>query len=280
MSDDSSQNGGHGQSGAVAGSGVVGQSSGPAPSASASAGLSSASTAKSREPSIREIYFPQNVDGHRSSIFVASFPEIIYFWPTLLACFFAALLQGGLGVSDVSMGWMFVLVVGMNLLVLVQDFDQKQFVILLLALVVLGLGAWILQLYGIALLGTIAAWIFSFQPSVSTDGYLALGSILLCLMIWGLITPLFSYWRLEQNEFVHYSQPIGKDMSIARMGCTVYKEIPDVFQAILTFGGGSLVIRRQDQILATIPHIPFLGLRMRAIEHMLSETRVVVEKEG
>ena len=232
------------------------------------------------EPTVWEIYFPQSsVNGHRSSIFVASFPEIIYFWPTLFVSFFAALMQGALGLSPVSMGWVFVVVLGLNLLVLVQDFDQKQFAILMLAIIVFGLGSWILQLYGIAILGTIAGWIFSFQPQLSTDGYLLIGVILLILMIWGLVTPLFSYWRLEQNEFVHYSQPIGKDMSIARTGCTIYKEIPDVFEAILTFGGGSLIIRRQDQILATIPHIPFLGLRMKSIEHMLSETRVVVERE-
>lgn len=269
MSDGSPTNGGTNPGGPAAGPSA-------APTHGGNAALGSV---KSREPSLREIYFPQRTEGHRSSIFVASFPEIIYFWPTLLVSFSAALLQGALGVSDLSMGWLFVVVLGLNLLVLVQDFDQKQFVILLLALLVFGLGSWILQLYGIALLGTIAGWIFSFEPRVSTDGYILMGTILLALMVWGLITPLFSYWRLEQNEFVHYSQPIGKDMSIARIGCTVYKEIPDVFEAILSFGGGTLVIRRQDQILATIPHIPFLGLRMHAIEHMLSETRVVVEKE-
>ncbi|MCC6953026.1 MAG: hypothetical protein IT290_02795, partial [Deltaproteobacteria bacterium] len=110
------------------------------------------------------------------------------------------------------------------------------------------------------------------------DGYLLLGVLLLGLFVWGLIIPLFSYWQFEQNEFVHYSQPAGRDMSIARANCTIYKEIPDIFECLLSFGGGTLIVRRNEQILASIPHIPFLGLRMDAIEHLLAETRVVIER--
>ena len=58
------------------------------------------------------------------------------------------------------------------------------------------------------------------------------------------------------------------------MGSTVSKHIPDILEFLLAFGGGSLVIKRDGQVLAEIQHIPFLGLRMRAIEKMLSETRV------
>jgi hypothetical protein len=42
----------------------------------------------------------------------------------------------------------------------------------------------------------------------------------------------------------------------------------------LTFGGGTLVIRREDQVVARIEHVPFLGRRMKAIERLLGVTRV------
>ena len=63
-------------------------------------------------------------------------------------------------------------------------------------------------------------------------------------------------------------------MSLPRMGSTVTKQIPDMLEFFLIFGGGSLVIKREGRIWATIPHIPFLGRRMHAIEKMLAETRV------
>jgi len=87
--------------------------------------------------------------------------------------------------------------------------------------------------------------------------------------------PMFNYWKLEHNEFVHYIQPFGRDMSIPRVGSTVSKEIPDILEFILTLGGGSLVIRREGEVVATIPNIPFLGRRMKVIEKMLSEQRVI-----
>ncbi len=240
---------------------------------------SSSNSSKRKEPSIWDLYYPGEIAGHRDAILVASFPEIIYFWPSLVTMFLCAFLQGVVGLDAGGLGWLAVFVLFMNLLVLVQDFDQKKFLILVLTLFALFLISWIISLYGFTFLKSIVDWIFSFQPSMSTDAYVVLGSIFTFLFVWGLLTPPLSYWRLEQNEFVHYTQPIGKDMSIARIGCTVYKEIPDVFEFMLGLGAGSLLIRKDNQILATIPHVPFLSLRMKAIEHLLSETRVIVDKE-
>ncbi|WKZ56806.1 MAG: hypothetical protein QY326_08740 [Bdellovibrionota bacterium] len=231
-----------------------------------------------REPSVFEIYFPQKLSGHRATIFVASFPPILYLWPSIVWLLLASCLQA-LGMSPHLVGWFTVLIVTFNLIVFVQDFDQKQFLILVLVLLAALLGVWILQLYGITFISSFASWLVSFSPHISTHALLIMGVMMLLLFIWGMLTPLLDYWRFEQNEFVHYTQPLGRDMSIPRMGCTVFKDIPDIFESILSFGGGSLVIRKDQQILATIPHVPFLGLRMRHIEHMLSETRVVIEKE-
>ena len=87
-------------------------------------------------------------------------------------------------------------------------------------------------------------------------------------------TPRFNYWRLEPNEFVHYIQPWGRDQSIPRLGSTVSREVPDVLELILTFGGGTIVIKREGQVVARIEHVPFLGKRMKSIERLLGVTRV------
>jgi hypothetical protein len=243
----------------------------PATPASRQAPLTSAS--------VWEIYFPKSGERAHATVYLASFPQILYFWPSVVACFAAAAIQIMYGVELTSVAWMFLAVLLFNFVVLAHDFDQKQFVIFVLALVVLGLLTWVASLYGFTAIRSIANWIFSFRPAMSTDTYLLFGSAMLLLFAWGLITPLFSYWKLEQNEFIHYSQPTGRDMSISRSQCSVYREVPDVFEYLLFFGGGSLVVRRGDQVLATIPHIPFLSFRMLAIEHLLAETRVVVERD-
>ncbi|MFN8389176.1 MAG: hypothetical protein U0136_02660 [Bdellovibrionota bacterium] len=234
---------------------------------------------KRGEPSRLEIFYPGNTEGHRDVIHVASFPEIVFFWPLMLAGFFCAALQGA-GLSDgTGTGWLFLFVFLFNFLVLVQDFDQKQFFILVLVLVVATLGIWLCNLYGISIFKSLAEWLLSFQPRFSTHAFLLMSATLFLMLGWGCISALFDYWRFEQNEFVHFTQPVGRDLSIARSGCSVYKEIPDIFECLLTFGGGTLLIKRENQVVATIRNIPFLGKRMTAIEEMLSETRVTVAHE-
>jgi len=235
-------------------------------------------TGSKPKASLFEIYYPHTLEGHREVIHIASFPEIVYFWPLVLISFFCAFLQG-VGVSPVTAGWIFTIVLAFNFIVLIQNFDQKQFAILVLVIVALMLGIWIVNLYGFSFFKSFAAWLLAFAPALSTDAYLLIGGLMLIFFLWGLTTPLFDYWKFEQNEFVHFTQPVGRDMSIARIGCTIYKEYPDIFETILTFGGGSLIIRRNNEILANIRNVPFLGLRMKALEQMLSETRVTVAQE-
>ena len=69
-------------------------------------------------------------------------------------------------------------------------------------------------------------------------------------------------------------QPWGRDQSIPRLGSTVTREVPDVLELILTFGGGTLAIKREGQVVARIEHVPFLGKRMKSIERLLGVTRV------
>ena len=228
--------------------------------------------------SVWDIYYPRKYADHNEPIYVAGFPEIILLWPTMAVMLLCAFLQGVVNVSPSFLGWAAVAVLFFNLLVFVQEFDQKRFLIVVLALISFFLLVWIVNLYGFSFIKDLARWILGFSPQFSTDAYLMLGLALLVLLCWGLIVPLFDYWKLEQNEFVHFTQPIGKDLSIARAGCSVAKEIPDVIECVLTGGGGDLTFRRDNQTLATVRNVPFLGRRMDAIDHMLSETRVIIDK--
>lgn len=221
-----------------------------------------------------EVYFPSRLVGDRRRIFVASFPAIIYFWPLMIVFFVCAILQNYTSIPEGTLGWVALLAFASNVLVIVQDFDQKKFLILILAIALGGLGTWLVQMYGLTFLETFVNAMINLEPTFSTSAYFIFGSIIFILMCWGLIHPMFDYWQLEHNEFVHYIQPFGRDISIPRQGSTVVKQIPDMLEFFLTFGGGSLVISRDGKVMATIPNIPFLGRRMKAIEKLLSETRV------
>lgn len=228
-----------------------------------------------RKASLLEVYFPFGLKDDSDAIYIASFPPIIYFWPSMLIFFLCGVLQKVFGVDPGALGMTAVMIFAFNVLVTVQDFDQKKFLIFLFALIAIFLSLWLMTAKGIVLPERIGKWILNLNPTFSTDAYFMLFTVLLIYFCWGMLHPIFDYWRFEQNEFIHYVQPMGRDMSVPRMGSTVSKDNPDVLESLLTLGGGSIVVKREGQIVATIPHVPFLGLRMRALEKMLSETRVI-----
>lgn len=227
-----------------------------------------------RKESIWEVYYPRNVGGEADAIPLASFPMIIYFWPSLLAMLLCGMAQGLTGITPNAIGWVGVGFLSFNLMVIVTDLDQKKFLITLLTLLALGLLLWITNLKEMGVVSGLSGWLSGLEVSLSTDAYFVLFTVLLFFFVIGMIQPRFNYWRLEPNEFVHYIEPWGRDQSIPRSGSTVAREVPDMLELLLTFGGGTLVIRREGQVVARIRHVPFLSRRMIAIERMLGVTRV------
>lgn len=227
-----------------------------------------------RKESIWEVYYPRRTGAESDAIPLASFPMIIYFWPSLLAMLFCGVSQRITGIDPNTIGIVGVGCLCFNLMVIVTDLDQKKFLITILGLIAIGLGLWITSLKDMGIVSVLGGWLGGLEVSMSTDAYFVLFGVLLFFFVIGMAQPRFNYWRLEPNEFVHYIQPWGRDQSIPRVGSTVAREVPDMLELILTFGGGTLVIRREGQVVARIRHVPFLSRRMVAIERMLGVTRV------
>ncbi|MFT5152498.1 MAG: hypothetical protein ACI841_002496 [Planctomycetota bacterium] len=223
--------------------------------------------------SIWEVYWPKDIHADKVAIPVASFPMIIYFWPTMIAILACAALQP-FGVSPTGLGTIATFFLTLNLMVIVTDLDQKKFVIAVLMLILVGAGIYIANLKEMGAVSSVSNWFAGLEITYSTHAYAIIGVVLLIFFLMGMAQPRFNYWRLEPNEFVHYIQPFGRDQSVPRQGSTVSREVPDVLEMILTFNGGTLVIKREGQVVARIEHVPFLGRRMVAIERLLGATRV------
>ena len=230
-------------------------------------------TTKLPKESVWEVYYPRGVDEDRAAVLVASFPMIVYFWPSLFVFLFCGLFQW-MGVSPSFLGWFATVSLLFNLLVIVTDLNQKKFLIAVLSLVVGGLLVYIAHEKNFGFVSTLGGWIAGLTLVYSTHVYLVLTIFFWLFMALGLLRPRLDYWRFEPNEFTHYVQPWGRDQSVPRLGSTVAREIPDVLEMLLTFGGGTLVVRREGEVVARIENVPFLSRRMQALEGMLGVTRV------
>ena len=236
---------------------------------------SPSSSVRPHKESIWEVYYPFNSDADKDAVPVASFPMIIYFWPSLVAFLTCGIIQAfGSGDPSGTLGWWATGALAFNLMIIVTDLDQKKFIIVALLMILAGLGLYVGRLKGWAIIGDIGHWIARLDVTYSTHAYLVIGFFLAFFFCLGMAQPRLNYWRLEPNEFVHYIQPWGLDQSIPRLGSTVTREVPDVLELLLTFGGGTLAIKREGQVVARIEHVPFLGKRMKSIERLLGVTRV------
>ena len=229
---------------------------------------------KPKKDSPWEVYIPRDVRGVKQAIPIASFPMIIYFWPTMLTMLICGLVQHFTEASPAAIGWWATGMFAFNLMVIVTDLDQKKFVILMLLIALVGVGTYVAHLKEMTFISGVTNWFATLGPTYATHTLFILFFVYWFFFVLGMMQPRFDYWRLEPNEFVHYIQPWGRDQSIPRQGSTVAREVPDILELILTFGGGTLVIRREGQVVARIEHVPFLGRRMIAIEKMLGVTRV------
>lgn len=235
---------------------------------------SSGKASSSQKVSPWEVYWPGDPNVDRDAIPVASFPMIIYFWPAMVTFLICGIVQSLGGEHSITLGWIATGMFAFNLMVIVTDLDQKKFIIAILFVALAGLGLWITTLKEVGFVSALTGWLGSLDIYYSTHVYFVIFFLFWFFFCLGMLQPRFNYWKLEPNEFVHYIQPWGRDQSIPRQGSTVAREIPDVLELILTFGGGTLVIRREGQPVARIEHVPFLGRRMASIEKLLGVTRV------
>ncbi len=223
--------------------------------------------------SIWDVYYPTNIDEDKDSVLIASFPMIIYFWPSIFVFMICGILQT-MGVTETSLGWWATASLAFNLLVIVTDLSQKKFFIVALLIAVVALLLYIAGQKEMGFVGGIGSAIGALELTYSTHVYFVISGFLALFLLLGMLQPRLDYWRFEPNEFTHYIQPWGRDQSIPRLGTTVTREVPDVLELFLTFGGGTLVIRREKEVVARIEHVPFLGRRMKMLEGMLGVTRV------
>jgi hypothetical protein len=226
-----------------------------------------------RKESIWEVYYPSRVNEEKRAIPVASFPMIIYFWPSMFIFLLCGILQS-VDISPTMLGWWATASLAFNLLVIVTDLSQKKFFIVSLLLLVIALLLYIAGQKEMGFVTSLGGWVSSLELTYGTQTYFVISGFLWFFFFLGMLQPRLNYWRIEPNEFTHYIQPWGRDQSVPRQGTTVTREVPDVLELFLTFGGGTLVMRRENQVVARIQHVPFLGRRMKAIEQMLGVTRV------
>jgi hypothetical protein len=174
-----------------------------------------------------------------------------------------------------TLGWIYLWVVVLVGIGVDVDRNMAIFWIVLVALLIF-LGLWLRDTRQFTLFGDIYRWFDNLDLRYNRNAGLALSIVMLVPYLVMLLWARFnSRWRITHNEFEHYA--FGKmDDSLGRGAKTIRTNFPDIFEFILGFGAGTLIVFNATgtRELRRIPHVMFLPMVRKRLNQILETTAV------
>lgn len=204
----------------------------------------------------------------------------IHPWPKMIFLYPTALMSGFMYFASLwSADWQhvwggaFLVVFGVNLLVLTFDFPRATsltFAIGLVAVVLLLL----LINHNIEIIPPLKSFIANRNIYASSEFYGVFFLINVLLFLGMFATTRFDYWELTSNEIVHYHGILGDTERFSTSGLKLNKEIADIFEYVLC-GAGRIILQIPNVprpiVLENVPNIN----RVERMAYHMLEARVV-----
>ena len=214
-------------------------------------------------------------------IYLRSYSKVIFFFPLFFTNIILWILQYFLGESGKPVPWLgfvWVLVFLINLIVVGFDISSTKFFIIILVVVVVIVLSIFISLP--AFLATFAhdIGIVEFNIGMNEDFYFVITVVLGITLLIALITPRFNYWKMERNELYHRKGIFVEADRFPTKGLRYVKKIPDVLEFFL-LGAGSITLllgKNDSEHLSTIIRI---DNKSRRIDSLLSEIEVELEPD-
>lgn len=259
----------------------------PTPEANAGAPDASGAPAAAPKPEKKEKAPP-------TMLVIRGYSKMVYFWPIVLVSLTFYFLSGGwwyehgadstvegtgalIEIQGLTVWWMLIFM--LNLLVFVMDFGRSNFLAVFtsIGVVVLGLTA-----YGLGTDTQVWNGIYGFfnelDVTVTSNFYLCMFVIFGFYLALAFLFARFNYWELSSNELVHKHGLLGDVRRYPTMHLYVEKEIPDIFEWVLTGGGrllfkpGGVDHKRNDDLI--VENVFFINRAERKIKDFLQKIDV------
>ncbi len=221
-------------------------------------------------------------DDREKPIFLVSYPKIVLLYPTflgaLLAGFLIKLLPANSPVLD-SIGWGFLWLFALNLVVLSFDFPRTTSLTLFFLLMAAIFGIVLLAMYFPGMMPAFMAFVRTIHPMASATFYFLFATILGVIYACVLIQVQFNYWEVRHNELLHHHGFLASLERYPTANLRITKEIDDVFEFLL-LGSGRLVLHPRSENRATVlENVPFISYKERRITQMLGSLQVRVRTD-
>ncbi|MBM4005177.1 MAG: hypothetical protein FJ295_18120 [Planctomycetes bacterium] len=223
----------------------------------------------------------------RESIFLVPYPKIVFLYPTFLVAVVAALVlsltgRHNVGADDllpVVLTWIFLAVLGSNLIVLVFDFPRATSLTLFFLFAAIVLGVILTATLKPGLIPAISHLLQSIRPVANSTFYNVLVCIFLGLYAAVFVSVRFDYWEVRHNELLHHHGMLSDLKRYASPNLRIDKEINDIFEYML-LRSGRLILRPSGESRdIMLDNVLFINRKETAITHMLGTLKVEMRPE-
>ncbi|MEZ6058695.1 MAG: hypothetical protein R3C01_18490 [Planctomycetaceae bacterium] len=223
------------------------------------------------------------------SVILVSYPKIVFLWPTYLVSIVAAIymhvatgsarLTVEAGMGGWAIGWTFLILLSLNLVVISFDFPRTTSLTLFFVCVALGLGGALLVVYFPEFLPTIRAYILSVEPVANATFYYIFAAVMTFIYLGVAINRKFDYWEVRPNELLHHHGFLSDLERFSAPNLRIDKEINDIFEYIL-LGSGRLTLHSSNEKRAIVlDNVMWISQKEKRITRLLGALQVQVRPE-
>ncbi len=217
-------------------------------------------------------------------IYLVSYPKVIFLYPSFLMAIFAgiflSLVMGDQpndqSSKETAVSLIFLIVLGVNLVVLGFDFPRTTSLTLFFVGATLVLGLVLLFTFQPELLGSLQSVLEALRPVANPTFYFFFAGMLGLIYIAVLISVNFDYWEVRPNELLHHHGVLSNLERFAAPNLRIEKEISDVFEYLLLRSGRLILTPREAPRPIVLENVLFISKKEKAITRMLGALQVQV----
>lgn len=219
-------------------------------------------------------------------IVLVPYPKIVFLYPMFLAALGAAIwmsfLHGPLEAgqrSAVIVSVAFLIVMGLNMVILAFDFPRTTSLTLFFLAVALVLGGALVAKLKPELLPRVAEFLSTYHPLANATFYWTTAAVLAVLFVAVVVATRFDYWEVRPNELLHHHGFLSNLERFGAPNLRIDKEINDVFEYFLLKSGRLILHPSNERRAIILDNVPFIGHKEAAITRMLGALQVQVRTE-
>jgi len=189
------------------------------------------------------------------SIFLVSYPKVIFLYPTLIAALMAGIYmliaKDRLDPDTHMVAGVFMAVLTLNFIVFAFDFPRTTSLTVFFFLAAVAFGMLLLFRFNDQILPFLHRVLAAYQPWANATFYFSIAGVLTVVYLAVLINVQFDYWEVTPNELLHHHGILSNLERFASPSLKIDMEINDLFEYLL-LRAGRLVLHPSNEPRAIV----------------------------